>query len=89
MPTENIIYTCETVGTTQTCTIPFSNFYNGDVETFNTPFFSAGDLFISLELFILIIFTIIAFISKSIFSVKVHKEYTGVNQQEGKEHYKI
>lgn len=89
MPTENIIYTCETSGTTQTCTIPLSNFYNGNVATFNTPFFSSGDLFISLELFVLIIFAIITFISKGVFSVKVHKEYTGVNTPEGKEHYKI
>jgi len=89
MPTENIIYTCVTAGDTQTCTIPLSNFYNGNVATFNTPFFSAGELFIGIELLVLIIFGIIAFISKGVFSVKVHKEYTGVNQPEGKEHYKL
>jgi hypothetical protein len=89
MPTENIVYTCETSGTTQTCTIPLDNFYNGNVATFATPFFSAGDLFISLELLVLIIFGIIQFMARGVLSVKTHKKYTGVNQPEGKEEYKI
>jgi hypothetical protein len=46
-------------------------------------------MFISLELLILIIFAIIALVSKAIFAVSVHKKYLGVNQQEGKEIYKI
>ncbi len=89
MPTEDIIYNCVTVGDTQTCTIPLSNFYNGNVSSFSTPFFSSGDMFIALELLVIIIFFIIFFLYKSIFSVKVHKNYMGVNQQEGKEFYKI
>jgi len=32
---------------------------------------------------------IIFLIKVGIFSVKVHKEYTGVNEIEGKQHYKI
>ena len=89
MPTENITYSCTTTGDTQNCTIPLSNFYNGNVATFATPFFSAGDLFISLELLVIIIFAIIHFVGRGVLSVKTHKEYTGVNQPEGKENYKI
>lgn len=90
MPTENLTWSCSTDGTgLTTCIMPFSQIYNGNVNTFNTPFFSAGEMFISLLLLIGLILSLIVIIKKGIFSVSVHKEYTGVNQMEGKEHYKI
>lgn len=77
MQTDTITLTCTNniIGTDNVCTTP--------------SIFSGGDMFISLELLILIIFAIIALVSKAIFAVSVHKKYLGVNQQEGKEIYKI
>lgn len=74
----------------QTDTITTTCLNNSDGFTCTTPaYFSGGDMFISLLLLIGLVLGIIAILKKSIFSVNVHKEYTGVNQIEGKEHYKI
>jgi hypothetical protein len=51
--------------------------------------FSGGEMFISLELLVIIIFILIHFIIRGVLSVKTHKEYQGVNQPEGKEKYRI
>ena len=75
MQTDNIITTCLNNSDGFTCTTP--------------SFFSGGDMFISFLLLLGLIFVIIGLLSKAVFAVKVHKEYTGVNQMEGKEHYKI
>ena len=89
MPTETLTITCTTNDTGQVCTIPMSDIWSGNVASFNTPFYSAGEMFISLCLVILIVLSLISLVSKAIFSVKVHKKYLGVNQKEGKEIYKI
>ena len=76
----------------QTDTITISCVNNGDGSGFvcTTPsVFSGGEMFISLLLIIGLIFAIIAMVSKGVFSIDIHKHYTGVNQLEGKEHYKI
>lgn len=52
-----------------------SDIYNGNVATFNTPFFSAGEMFISFLLVIGLILAIIAIIKSSIFNVSVTKKH--------------
>ena len=91
MPTETLTITCTNnpTNTDNTCTIPFSSIYSGNVASFNTPFFSSGEMFISLLLLIGLILAIITMVRKGIFSIKVHKKYLGVNQMEGKEIYKM
>jgi len=91
MPTENVTLNCtnHAVGTDNMCTLSLADLWNGNVATFNTPFFSAGDMFISLLLVIGLILAIITMVRLGVFSVKVHKKYLGVNQMEGKEEYEI
>jgi len=78
----DIILNCVTITDGQTCTI------NGN-EPFITPFFNAGDVVISLFLFIIIILMFIQFLKSGINSVKVVREFQGNNSQDGKEFYKI
>lgn len=75
MPTEKITTFCEKTGNDFTCTTNLSDFYNGSVNTFNTPFFSAGEMFISFLLLIGLIIAIIALIKSGVFSVAVNKKY--------------
>jgi hypothetical protein len=77
MQTDNITITClnNTDGSGFNCTTP--------------AIFSGGDMFISLLLIIGLVLAIISMVQKGIFSVSVHKEYTGVNEIEGKHHYKL
>lgn len=91
MPTEQITITCTNnkVETDNTCIVEMSDFYTDNVSVFATPFFSAGEFFIGLELLILIVLGIIILTARGIFSVGLFKKYLGVNQQEGKEIYKI
>ena len=75
---------------TNLITITCSNNETGTENVCTTPaWISGGEMFISLELLILIVFAIISFVAKAIFVVAVHKKYIGVNQKEGKEIYKI
>ena len=89
MPTENISITCLNNSLGMDCTIPLSDIYNGNVATFNTPFFSAGEMFISLMLLIGLILAIITMVRRGIFSVPVKRKFQGVNQWEGKEEYEL
>ena len=75
MQTDTITITCTNniIGSNNTCT--------------TSSWFSGGEFFISLLLLILIIFTMINMLINAVFTVKIFKEYTGVNQLEGKEHY--
>jgi len=74
----------------QTETINITCLNNSEGFTCTTPsIFSGGEMFISLLLLIGLVFALIALLRKGIFSVSVHKEFTGVNSMEGKEHYKI
>lgn len=81
--------TCITGASSTDCTVPFSDFYNGSVATFNTPFFSAGDMFISLLLVIGIVLAIIAMIQRAIFANKIKRKFLGVNTIDGKEIFDI
>jgi hypothetical protein len=88
MPAENITITCTNTKPgdgANVCTVPVADIYGGNVATS----FSAGEMFISLELLILIVMCVIVLSVKGIFSVGIFKKYTGVNLPEGKEHYKI
>jgi uncharacterized membrane protein len=78
----DIILNCETIEGGQTCTLPSS-------EPYFTPFFSAGDIVISIFLLILIIFELIKFLSKGLSTQKVVRNYQGNNSPDGKEFYKI
>lgn len=91
MPTEQIQISCTNneIGTDNVCTLNFSDVWNGNVDSFNTPFFSAGDMMISFLLLLIFLSSLISYIIKIVSSVDVFKKYQGVNQQEGKENYKI
>ena len=52
-----------------------------------TPFFSSGDLMISLLLFILLVIEMIKLVACSISSIKTNKKYLGNNSPDGKEIY--
>ena len=75
MQTDTITLTCENVSGGQVCTTP--------------AFFSGGDMFISFILLIFLVIEIIKLVIKGVFYIQIHKEYTGVNILEGKEHYKL
>ena len=69
----------------QTDTITLTCLTNADGFNCTTPsFFSGGEMFIGLELLILIIFSIISMVAVAIFSVKVHKKFIG-RYDDGKE----
>ena len=72
MQTDLITLTCSNnaIGTDNVCTTP--------------SIFSGGEMFIGLELLILIIFSIISMVAVAIFSVKVHKKFIG-RYDDGKE----
>ena len=79
MQTDLITLTCSNnvIGTDNVCTTP--------------SIFSGGEMFIGLELLILIIFSIISMVAVAIFSIKVHKKYIGkfFEEKEGSEIYDI
>ena len=78
----DIILNCIEIVNGQTCTI------TGD-EPFITPFFNAGDVLVSLFLFIIIILILIHFLKSGINSVDVLRKYQGNNSPDGKEFYKL
>ena len=76
----------------QTDTITLTCLTNADGFNCTTPsIFSGGEMFIGLELLILIIFSIISMVAVAIFSIKVHKKYIGkfFEEKEGSEIYDI
>jgi hypothetical protein len=76
----------------QTDTITLTCLNNADGFNCTTPsIFSGGEMFISLELLILIVFSMIAMIAEAIFVVSVHKKFIGRydDGKEGAEIYKI
>jgi hypothetical protein len=77
MQTDTITLTCSNnaIGTDNTCT--------------TSSWFSGGEFFISLCLVIGILIAIINMTIQSVFAVKIHKKFLGVNSIEGKEIYKI
>jgi hypothetical protein len=77
MQTDLITLTCLDATGGQTCTTP--------------AIFSGGEMFIGLELLVLILFSIIVMISVAIFSIKVNKKYIGkfFEEKEGSEIYDI
>jgi len=79
---ENIILQCENTGTGQTCLIPTQ-------DPIFTPFFSSGDIMISVLLLLLVIFELVKFLRAGINSVEVKRNYQGNNSPDGKEFYKI
>jgi len=69
----------------QTDIITLTCLNNADGFNCTTPsIFSGGEMFISLELLILILFSIIAMVAWAIFAVKVHKKFIG-RYDDGKE----
>lgn len=52
-------------------------------------YYNGGDVFISLMLLIGLVLGIVALTNNRISKIKTYKEYTGVNEIEGKQHYKI
>ena len=73
---------------TDLITLTCENNTNGFVCT--TPaIFSGGEMFISIMLMLIFLLGLMAMIKSHIFAVSIHKEYTGNNTQEGKEHFKI
>jgi len=83
---EQILWNCEEVldhGTKhQMC------YLNANDPLF-TPFFSSGDIMISILLLVLIILQLVKILNKSISSVSVVRKYQGNNSPDGKEFYKI
>ena len=74
----------------QTDTITIECVNNSTGFTCTTPsFFSGGEMFIALLLLIGLIIAIIQIVIKNVSSVRVHREFLGVNSPEGKEKYKI
>jgi len=79
---DNITINCITNTDGQTCTIPAS-------DPILTPFFSSGDIMVSVLLFIIIILILIKFLKSGINTVSIIREYQGNNSPDGKEFYKI
>ena len=73
---------------TDLITLTCENNTGGFICTTNSTF-SGGEMFISLMLILIFILGLMAMIKSHIFAVSVHKEYTGNNTQEGKEHFKL
>ena len=78
----DIILNCVTGDTGQTCTIPAS-------DPIVTPFFSSGEILMSIFLFILILLEMVKLLKAGIGSVKVVREFNGNNSPDGKEKYQI
>lgn len=75
---ENLTTTCETVGDTQTC-----------VTDYSQGFYTSGELVISLQLFIIIIFIIFWSVRSSLNSITIKRKFLGNNSKDGKEIYEI
>lgn len=75
---QNITTTCETTGSTTTCIADYSD-----------GFFTSGDLFIGLELFIIIVIGLSLILTSSMRRIPVKKNYLGNNSTDGKEIYEI
>lgn len=79
---QDISIQCENTGSGQTCLIPAS-------DPFFTPFFSSGDIMISILLFILIVIELIKLLRAGISTVSIIRKYQGNNSPDGKEFYKL
>lgn len=76
----DIVWNCNTEGTI--CTISAS-------DPFFIPFFSSGDIMISVLLLLLVLFELVKFLRAGISSVKIIRKYQGNNSPDGKEFYNI
>lgn len=72
----NLTTTCETIGSTQTCVTDFSQGY-----------FTSGELFIGLELFLILLILITACIRFWLNTFPKNKKFLGNNSTDGKEIY--
>ncbi len=79
---DNINLNCITTGTEMNCIIPAS-------DPFFTPFFSSGDIMISVLLFILVVIELIKLLRQGLNTQQVIRNYQGNNSPDGKEFYKI
>lgn len=79
---DTIILQCETTTNGQTCIIPTQ-------DPIFTPFFSSGDIMISILLLLLVVFELIKFLRGGINSVEIKRIYQGNNSPDGKEFYKL
>lgn len=79
---ENIEWNCITTENGNTCTIQ-------NIDPILTPYFSSGDIMISILLLLLFLIELIKLLRFSIGKIKVTREYQGNNSQEGKEFYQI
>lgn len=61
----------------------------GNFTLDNGSTFTSGDMFTGFLLLLGLVIAIIVLAIKSIFGVKIHREFLGVNSKEGKENYKI
>lgn len=76
---ENIQWLCDE---NNLCTVQ-------NVDPLFTPFFSSGDIMISILLLLLIIIELINLLRGSLKGVDIHRKYQGNNSPDGKEFYKL
>lgn len=79
---ENIILKCKNTESGQICVISTQ-------EPLFTPFFSSGDIMISILILLLVFFELVKLLRGGINSVEVKRIYQGNNSPDGKEFYKI
>ena len=79
---QDLIINCENIGDNMNCLIPAS-------DPFFTPFFSSGDIMISVLLLILIVIELIKLLRGGLNSVSVIRKYQGNNSPDGKEFYEL
>lgn len=79
---QDIQIQCENIDGGMNCLIPAS-------DPFFTPFFTSGDIMISVLLLLLFVLELVKLLRGGIKSVSVTRKYQGNNSPDGKEFYKI
>jgi len=79
---ENITFECNTTETGQLCIVQ-------NTEHIFTPFFSSGDIMISILLSLIFFVELVKLLRKSISTTSVVRNYQGNNSPDGKEFYKL
>jgi hypothetical protein len=90
IPANSIVY-WHKVSNTDDCnfTLVYTDYDLSLMGTGSPSYYNGGDIFISLMLLIGLVLAIVALTNNRISKIKTYKEYTGVNEIEGKQHYKI
>jgi hypothetical protein len=79
---QDIEIQCINTGDNMNCLIPAS-------DPFFTPFFSSGDIMISILLFIIIVLSLVKLLRGGLNSVNIKRKFTGNNSPDGKEDYTL